>query len=39
VDDLSSGDIQPGITAMNIAEVKKMAMTILSTNPSQVFIS
>jgi hypothetical protein len=39
VDVLSSGDMQPGITEMNIAEVKKTAMGILSTNPSGVFIS
>jgi hypothetical protein len=35
----SSGDIQSGLTGMNIAEVKKNAMTILSTKPFRMFIS
>jgi hypothetical protein len=39
LDVFSSGGIQPGLTRMNIAEVKKNAMTILSTNPFRMFIS
>jgi hypothetical protein len=39
VDVFSSGDIQSGVNGMNIAEVKKNTMTILSTNPLRMFIS
>jgi hypothetical protein len=39
VDVFSSSGIQSGLTGMNIAEVKKNAMTILSTNPFRMFIS